>query len=142
MIPMQLHLLVVINRKETLVFRTEVRDPVPERLQPYDPTGALDRLIHTEGVDKASRAPENLTYYRAIAETLLGAEEVLLMGNGTGASSAMPHVKDYLTTHNAKIAAKIVGTLTVDVEALTEEELLKQARAFFLHRNGIDISRA
>lgn len=140
-VPMQLHLLVVINRKETLVFRTEVRDAVPERLQPYDPTGTLDRLIHTEGVDKTSRSPENLSYYKAIAETLLGAEEVLLMGNGTGASSAMTHVKDYLTTHNSDIAAKIVGTLTVDVEALTEDELLQQARAFFLQRNGADISQ-
>ncbi len=140
--PLALHLLVVINQKETLVFQTETRDSVPERLHPYDPTGALNRLIHTEGVDKASRAPENLTYYQAIAETLIGAEEVLLMGNGTGASSAMTHLKDFLATHHPEIAGKIVGALTVDVEALTKEECLQQGRAFFLSRNGIDVSRA
>ena len=99
-------------------------------------------MIHTEGTDKASRAPENLAYYQEIAAKLAGAEEVLLMGNGTGASSAMTHLKDYLTMHDPEIAGKIVGALTVDVEALTEEEYLQQARAFFLQRNGIDISRA
>jgi hypothetical protein len=130
-IPLPLNLLVVINQKETLVFRTEEKDSVPERLHPYDPTGALNRLIHTEGVDKASRSPENLAYYEAIAETLAGAKEILLMGNGTGASRAMTHVEDYLTTHHPDLARKVVGTLAVDVEALTEDELLKQARTFF-----------
>jgi hypothetical protein len=140
--PLRLHLLVVVNQKETLVFQTEERDSVPERLHPYDPTGAVNRLIHTEGTDKALRSPEYLTYYQAIAATLTGAEEVLLMGNGTGASSAMAHLEDFLTTHHPEVAAKIVGSLTVDIEAFTEDELLGQARTFFLDRNGVDVSRA
>ena len=139
--PLQLHLLVVINQKETLIFRSENRDSVPERLHPYDPTGALNRLIHTEGVDRTSQATENLTYYKEIAAALAGAEEVLLMGNGTGASSAMTHLKDFLATHHAEIAEKVVGALTLDLEALTEDQLLREARAFFLSRNGIDVSR-
>ncbi len=139
--PLDSRLLVVIDRKETLVFRTEDKDSVPERLHPYDPQGALNRLIHTEGADKASRAPENLTYYQAIADTLAGAAEVLLMGNGTGASSAMTHLQDYLASHRPEIARSIVGALTLDLEALTEDQLLQEARAFFLRRNGIDISR-
>jgi hypothetical protein len=114
---------------------------VPERLHPYDPQGALNRLLHTEGVDRASRASENLAYYQAIAATLAGAEEILLMGNGTGASSAMTHLKDYLTTHHSEIAAKVVGALKLDLEALSEDQLLQEARAFFLSRNGIDITR-
>ena len=140
--PLPSRLLVVINRKETLVFRTEDKDTVPERLHPYDPQGALQRLIHTEGVDKASRAPENLAYYEAITATLSGVAEVLLMGNGTGASSAMTHLQDYLATHDPEVARSIVGALTLDLEASTEDQLLQEARAFYIRRNGIDISRA
>jgi len=126
-----LRLLVVINRQETLVFRSEDRDSVPERLHPYDPHGTLSRLRHTEGVDRASHAPENLAYYEQIAATLAGANEVLLMGNGTGASRAMTHLEDYLTTHHPEIASKILGTLALDLEALTEGQLLQEARTFF-----------
>lgn len=139
--PLQLRLLVVINQKETLVFRSEERNSMPERLHPYDPHGVLHHLNHTEGADMGSRSPENLTYYQAIAETLTGAEEVLLMGNGTGAGSAMTHLKDFLATHHPNLANKVVGALTLDLEALTKEQLLEEARAFFIRRNGIDISR-
>jgi hypothetical protein len=124
----KLRLLVVINQKETLVFRSEDKDSVPERLHPYDPHGVLHHLNHMEGRDIGAREPENITYYQAIAKTLAGAEEVLLMGNGTGASSAMTHLQDYLVAHDAEIAQRIVGTLTLDLEALTEGQLLQEAR--------------
>ena len=134
----RLRLLVVINQQETLIFRSEGEDSVPERLHPYDPRGVLHHLTHIKGADKAARLPENITYYQEIAEALAGAEEVLIMGNGTGASSAMEHLKDFLAAHHEEIANKIVGSLTVDIEALTEGELLQQAREFYMARDGLD----
>jgi len=135
----KLRLLVVINQEETLLFRSEDKNAVPEQLYPYDPHGALHHLNHLKGADKGSRMPENLTYYKEIARALVGAEEVLFIGNGTGASSAMSHLTDFLTTHHPEIAEKIVGTLTLDLEALTEGRLLQQARAFFMHRDGLGL---
>ncbi len=136
----KLRLLVVINQKSTLVFRSEGKsegkDAVPERLYPYDPHGELHHLDHTRGDDIESRAPENVLYYEAISKTLTGAGEILMMGNGTGASSAMTHLKDYLVTHHPQIANAIVGTLTVDLEAHTEAELLQEARSFYQLRDG------
>jgi len=134
--PVKLSLLVVINQSETLVFRSEGKDSVPERLHPYDPHGVLHHLNHESGRDVGSREPENLTYYQAIAKTLVGADEILFMGNGTGASSAMTHMQDYLAKHHRDIADRIVGALTLDLEALTEGELLQRARTFFAQRDG------
>ena len=138
----QLRLLVVINQEETLLFRSEDKDAVPEQLHPYDPHGTLHHLKHLKGADKGARLPENLTYYKEIAGALVGAEEILLMGNGTGASSAMTHLTDFLITHHPEIAEKLVGTLTLDLEALTEGQLLQQARAFFMRRDGLHTTRS
>lgn len=125
--------LAVISQREALVFQSEEKGSVPERLQPFDPDGDLRRLKHTIGADASARSAENFTYYKEIAATLAAADEILLMGNGSGSSSAMHHFKDFLETHHAEIAKKVVGTLTVDIESLTEGQLLQQARAFFLH---------
>ena len=127
----KLRLLVVISQHETLIFRSEEKGSVPERLHPFDPHGTLRMLKHTQGNNAEARAPESLAYYEAISKTLTGAEEILLMGSGTGASSAMTHLKDYLETHHKDTAASIVGALTVDIEALTEGQLLQEARAFY-----------
>jgi len=127
---------VVINQKETRVFRSEGKGTVPERLRPHDPHAMLHHLDHTLGGDVTSRKPENTSYYQAIGKMLMGAEEVLLMGNGSGASSAMTHLKDYLVTHHFEVAHRIVGELTIDIEALTEAEILREARAFFTLRDG------
>ena len=137
----KLRLLVVIDQEKTLLFSSEDKDAVPEQLHPYDPHGALHHLKHLKGADKVARMPENLTYYKEIARALVGAEEVLVMGNGTGASSAMTHLTDFLTTHHPEIAEQIVGTLTLDLEALTEGQLLQEARTFFMRRDGLDTSR-
>ncbi|MCW3096546.1 MAG: hypothetical protein JWL77_2164 [Chthonomonadaceae bacterium] len=126
-----LRLLVVITEKESRVFRCVDKDSVPQRIHPYDPHEMLVRLRHEEGPDRAAHAPQSIDYYKAIAQTLIGAEEVLLMGHGTGAGQAMAYVVDYLKKHRPDLAQKIVGTLVVDVEALTDDQILEQARTFF-----------
>lgn len=135
--PETLRLLVVISQQETLVFQSGEKGTIPERLHPFDPHGTLRQLKHTRGSNASAHAPENLAYYEAIAKTLTHAQEVLLMGNGTGASSAMNHFLDYLEQHHKDTAAHLVGTLTVDLEALTEGQLLKEAREFYQNREPL-----
>ncbi len=130
-----LRLLVVINQQEALIFKSEEKGSVPERVQPDDSRGALHHLKHIKGADKGAQLTENISYYKEIAGSLVGAEELLLMGNGTGASSAMNHLKEFLEKHHQEIAEKIVGCLTADLEAMTEGEYLKEARAFFQNRD-------
>jgi hypothetical protein len=135
-------LLVVITRQETRIFRSleqpekGEKGATAEHLRPDDPHHILHRLNHTDGGNKTAHALENVTYYHEIAERLVGAEEVLLMGHGTGAGNAMNHLRDFVTTHYPDIADNIVGSLTLDVEAMTNGQLLHEARQFFLRQEG------
>jgi len=129
-------LLVVINQDEALVFRSQAKNSLPEELHPYDPKSLLHHLKNTIGEDKASHLPENVTYYREIADTVADAREILLMGDGTGAACAMTHFQDYLTAHHPDTAKKIVGALAIDSAALTEGQFLADARAFFAKQDG------
>lgn len=135
-----LRLIVAISQKETLIFKSEDKGTVPEHLHPFDPHGVLHHLNRSAGRDQGSREPENLKYYEAIAKTLTDANQILLLGSGTGASNAMSHVQDYLSTHHPAISKAIVGALTVDIQSLSEGEILKEARAFFAtldHKFGV-----
>ena len=126
-----LHLLVVIDHHEARVYRTEVREAVPERIVPYDPYG-YGRHLHSahEWTDGKSR-PEQTSFYEAIANTLRGAQQVLLFGSGTGKSSAMEHLCKSLKEHHPDVAKKIIGAVTVDAHHMTEHQVLAQARDFY-----------
>ena len=43
----------------------------------------------------------------------------------------MVYLVRYLTKHHGAIADRIVGAVIIDVEALTENQLLAQAREFY-----------
>ncbi len=48
----------------------------------------------------------------------------------------MAQIIRYLTKHHEGIAERIVGALTVDVEALTDNQLLAEAREWYHHFNA------
>jgi len=130
------HMLVVIDHQETRVYDAEFRDAVPIQLHRYDPRGELRHLHHTKGHFHGQRAPEDPSYYERLASLLRDADEILIFGNGKGNSSAMVQLIRYLSQHHEDIAERIVGALTVDVEALTDNQLLAEAREFYDHYNA------
>ena len=123
-------MLAVVSQKETRIFPLDSTGSEPEHVRPDD-LRYLHFLQHSEGGDQTSRSPESLAYYAAISEALTGADEILLMGNGTGASNAMNHLNEFLETRHAPLAERVVGALTRDIEALTDGQLVKDAREFF-----------
>ena len=130
------HLLVVLDHHEAKVYRTELRDAVPQHLAPYDPQGH-GRHLHSahEWTDGKSQ-PERKSFYEAIAKTLRGAEQVLLFGSGTGKSSAMDQLVKDLKEHHHDIADKIIGSVVVDAHHTTEHQLLAKAREIYAEHNG------
>ena len=124
-------LLVVIDHREARIYQTELHGSVPERIVPYDPDG-LYRHLHSVG-DEANgqRQPELKSFYEAIAQTLKGAEKILIFGSSTGASSAMEHLQDNLKEHHPDIARRVVGAVTVNEQHMSEDQLLAQAREFY-----------
>ena len=60
---------------------------------------------------------------------LVLAEEIILVGHGTGKSSAVGFLTEYLKAHRPEVFQRIVATEILDTSALTEsqiEEIVKR----------------
>jgi hypothetical protein len=123
------HLLVVINHHEARIYSTEIWYSVPESVTPYDPDGTRRHLHNLH--DDANGQPELKSFYEVIIQTLENAEQILIFGSATGASSGMEYLLNYLKEHHSDIAMRVVGAIVVNEQHLTEDQLLAQARAFY-----------
>ncbi len=93
-------------------------------VRPYDPFGFHHHLIHRkEAHYKGDRVPEEASFYEEVAKELLPANEIVLVGHGTGKSSAVEHLSEYLKTHHHNISQHVIATETADLSALTEPEI-------------------
>jgi hypothetical protein len=126
-----MHLLVVIDHRQARVYETEVHGSVPQRITPYDPDGFGRHLHYVQDDSNGQRKPELKSFYEAIAKTLKGAEQVLLFGSGTGASSAMEELLAELKHHHGDVAKCIVGSVVLDETHLSDDQLLAKARDFY-----------
>ena len=123
------HLLVVIDHREARIYQTELHGSVPERIVPYDPDGLHRHLHYVADEANGQRQPELKSFYEAVAQTLSGADKILIFGSSTGASSAMEHLLVDLKEHHLDLAQKVIGTVIVDEQHMTEDQLLAQARS-------------
>lgn len=125
------HLLVVIDHRLASIYRTELHGSVPQRIIPYDPFGTGRHLHSIEDKPTGRRKPEEKSYYESIAKSLQGADAILLFGSGTGASSAMEALVADLQKNHADLAKRVIGSLVVNEQHLTEDQLLAKAREFY-----------
>jgi hypothetical protein len=126
------HLLVVIDHREARIFRTEMHGSVPQKIAPYDPFGFGRALHYNQDDSNGQRKPEQKSFYEAIAKTLLGAEQILLFGVGTGTSSAMEWLLGELKQRHHEIAERVIGSAVVDEHHLSDDQLLAKAREMFV----------
>ena len=122
----------VIDHREARVYSTELHGSVPQRIAPYDPFGFGRALHYKQDDSNGQRKPERKSFYEAVAKTLQGAEQILLFGTGTGASSAMGQLLLDLKKHHSDLAERVVGSFPVDEHHLTEGQLLAKARELFV----------
>jgi hypothetical protein len=126
------HLLVVIDHREARIYSTELHGSVPQRIAPYDPFGFGRDLHYNQDDSNGQRKPERKSFYEAVAKTLHGAQQILMFGAGTGASSAMEQLLAELKQHHKDLAGRIIGSVVVDEHHLTEDQLLAKARELFI----------
>jgi hypothetical protein len=126
------HLLVVIDHHEARIYNTEMHGTIPQRIAPYDPFGFGRDLHYNQDDSNGQRKPEQKSFYEAVAKTLHGAEQILMFGAGTGASSAMEQLLLDLKKHHNDLAKRIIGSITVDEHHLSEDQLLAKARELFV----------
>jgi hypothetical protein len=125
------HLLVVIDHRHANIYKTELHGSVPQRITPYDPEGFGRQLHFVQNDSTGQRKPERKSFYKAVAQTLRKAEQVLVFGSGTGASSAMEQLLTELKLHHADVAKHIVGSIVLNETHLTDDQLLAKARDFY-----------
>jgi hypothetical protein len=125
------HLLVVIDHRVARIYRTELQGSVPQRITLYVP-GGFDRHLHyVQDDSNGQRKPERSSFYKAIATALRDAEQILIFGSGTGASSAMEQLLVELQSHYSDLANRVIGAIVVNEQHLTENQLLAMARDFY-----------
>jgi hypothetical protein len=124
-------LFVVIDHRQARIYQAEAPGSLPERIVPYDPDGAGRHLHNVDNDANGQRRPERKSFYEAVAKTLRGAEQILLFGPGTGASSAMVQLLAELERHHPDLARRVVGSVPIDEKHTTEPELLARAREFY-----------
>jgi hypothetical protein len=126
------HLLVVIDHREARIYSAELHGSIPERITPYDPFGFGRDLHYNQDDSNGQRKPEQKSFYEAVAKTLRGAQQILMFGTGTGASSAMEALAADLKHNHHDIADRIIGAFAVNEHHLTEDQLLAKARELFV----------
>ena len=107
--------------------------PEPKETErPHDPQGFHRHLIHRkEAHYEGQRVPEENSFYEQIAEALKPAREIILIGHGTGKSSALDFLVEYLKTHHPTILPQVIATEVTDLSALTEPQIEAIARQHF-----------
>jgi hypothetical protein len=125
------HLLLVIDHQEARIFHTEMKDAIPERVEPYNPDGHKSHVHSAHDYREHIDQPNHDAYFQAIAKTLKDAEKILVFGSGVGSSSAMDLFVTWLGEHDKKLAERIIGSITVDQGHLTEGQLLAKAREMY-----------
>jgi len=131
-------MVVVIDHHAAHVYQ-DLNEKVPqaeETVRPYDPFGFHHHLIHRkEAHYKGERVPEEKSFYEEVAKDLLPANEIVLIGHGTGKSSAVDHLAEYLKENHHDIFRHVIATETADLSALTPPEIEAIAKR---HMNAVD----
>ena len=95
-----------------------------EAARPYDPHGFHRHLIHRKETHyQGQRVPEEPSFYEELAKDLLPSQEIVMVGHGTGTSSALEFLAEYLKKHHPTLYQRVIATEIVDLSALTEPEI-------------------
>ena len=129
--PLGAHLLVVIDHRLARIYQAELHGTEPRRVIPYDRSGFGRHLHYVQDDSNGQRKPEIKSFYEAVAKTLQDAEKILLFGSGTGASSAMVQLNTALRRDHPALAERVVGSVVVDEQHMSEDQLLARARQFY-----------
>ena len=93
-------------------------------VEPYDPHHFHHHLVHRkEAHYKGDRVPEDASFYEEVAKALVPAKEIVLIGSGTGKSSAVAVLQEFLQKHHAGVAERVKATEIVDLSALTDPQI-------------------
>ena len=127
------HWLLVIDHQVARVFHAELEGAIPIRILPHDPQEHFQQAQGAKDFSHGKEKPNLMHFFEPIAKILMGDAPVLVFGTGTGSSSEMDLFIAWSKLHHPELAQRIVGSVVVNENHLTEAELLAKAREFYAH---------
>ena len=98
-------------------------------VRPYDPFGFQHHLIHRkEAHYEGDCVPEEDSYFQGIAMDVVRAETIILMGHGTGKSSAVGFLTEYLKAHHPEVFRRIIAIERVYLSAVMKPQIAEIAK--------------
>lgn len=123
-------MIVAIEHHGARIFQIDIQshDVSEHTLKPHDPHHFRHHLTHkTQDAEQGQRASEDPAFYEQIAHVLAGANEIVIVGHGTGHSNAGHHLAEHLRAKHTEIAQRM-QEMTADLSAVTDKQLLALAR--------------
>jgi hypothetical protein len=122
----------VIAFRESSIYSTDASPGQrPERIVATDPLGRFHKVQHGAGNPSGTYEDDSPEYWHALAEALAPAGAILLLGHGKGKANASHHWVAYVEKHRKDVAAKIAAEVRVDIDHLTDEQVLRLAQHYF-----------
>jgi hypothetical protein len=122
---------VVIDHHEARIYRSEMSGTVPERILPHEPSDYFRHAHNSKEFSRGKEKPDPNSFFEPVAAALKAAAKILVFGTGKGTSSEMEQFVSWLRKHHAEMAARVVGSVVIDENHLSEAQLLLKAREFY-----------
>jgi hypothetical protein len=126
------HWLLVIDHHEARIFRSEMKDSVPQQILPHKPEDYFRHAHNSKDFARGREKPDPNSFFEPVARALQAAGRILIFGTGTGTSSEMEQFSAWLGQHHPEVARRVIGSAVVDEKHMTEGQLLAKARDFYL----------
>jgi hypothetical protein len=131
---------VSITQNEAKVWLTGLDpDSLPKKIDAPD---AKDRYMHVREMQHHrghDSEHSDHSYYEEIAQALVKAPQILLLGHGKGKANSVAKFIRFLQDKHPQTAAKVAGTMDINLQALTDPEILAMSRNWFVQhiKSGI-----
>ena len=122
------HWLLLIDHHEARIFRSEIHGGLPQKILPAEYS---QHTRDTGDVSRGKEKPDATSFFQPVAAALEAAAQILIFGTGTGTSSEMEQFSVWLKIHHPELAKRIVGSLVIDEQHLTDDQLLAKAQDFY-----------
>jgi hypothetical protein len=129
------HWLLVIDHHVARLFRSELHGAVPQWLSPHEPE-FFRHAQNSQNLSRGKEKPDPNSFFGPVAKALEVAGPILIFGTGTGSGSEMEQFVAWARHHHPDLAKRIIGSVAVDENHLTDDQLLAKAREFYARGAG------
>lgn len=123
--------LVVINHHEVRIYRSLAAGSAPHTVLPHPKDEHFRQAHHAAEFTRGKEVPDPNSFFGPVAAALKDAGKILIFGSGTGKSSEMDQLSDWLKVHHSNLASRVVGTVVIDEHHLSEGQIIAQAADFY-----------